>query len=299
MKRIMILTLLIQLIQHCFIYTEEKSKHSNQEDESVFWAQPSEGTKIDDRSGEKPETKVTGTITFLSDYRDRGISQTFRRSAVQGELRYDHVSGFYGKMWGSNVDGTGNFISNGCLELDFHLGYRGKYFKTPLEVDCGFEIYIYPNARAVVPKYVTYNSVEYFFSLTYKGFDVQFHQTITDYFGVCSNNPPINWDKLRPIKSNGHSWGSPYIEMNWEFPLRKKFKMALHMGYQAVINYPKLNFLDWQASVVYSFDWFDLAISYVQSTGKKAFYKVPTHTVKRNRVNLAGAGLYAGISHSF
>ena len=60
---------------------------------------------------EVSEHTLTGNLTVVTDYRFRGISQTFGGSnfwapAVQGGIDYSHSSGFYVGNWNSNVSGV-------------------------------------------------------------------------------------------------------------------------------------------------------------------------------------------------
>src|SRR4051812_25230360 len=44
----------------------------------------------------------TGNVAVATDYRFRGISQTFKQPAIQGGFDYSHSSGFYVGNWNSN-----------------------------------------------------------------------------------------------------------------------------------------------------------------------------------------------------
>ena len=48
---------------------------------------------------------ITGNMGLFSEYRFRGITQTFGKPAFQGGLDYAHSSGFYAGNWNSNVSG--------------------------------------------------------------------------------------------------------------------------------------------------------------------------------------------------
>ena len=48
-----------------------------------------------------PEHTFTGNATLVSDYRSRGISQTFNLPAVQAGFDYAHSSGLYLGTWAS------------------------------------------------------------------------------------------------------------------------------------------------------------------------------------------------------
>jgi uncharacterized protein (TIGR02001 family) len=74
----------------------------------------------------------SGTVTVTSDYVFRGLSQTDEGVALQGELRYDHTSGFYAGLWASNVD-FGPSLSG--TEVDTFIGYA-----VPLNESVGFDL---------------------------------------------------------------------------------------------------------------------------------------------------------------
>src|SRR5437016_2543397 len=66
---------------------------------------------------------LTGNMTLVTDYRFRGISQTFGKPAFQGGFDYAHSSGFYLGNWDSNVAETAGY-PGGNLEMDFYGGYK-------------------------------------------------------------------------------------------------------------------------------------------------------------------------------
>ena len=49
---------------------------------------------------------LTGNIGVVSDYRFRGISQSYRLPAVQAGFDWTHASGFYLGNWNSSVFGS-------------------------------------------------------------------------------------------------------------------------------------------------------------------------------------------------
>ena len=70
-----------------------------------------------------PQHTFTGNATLVSDYRFRGITQTFKLPAVQAGFDYAHSSGVYLGTWASNV--SNNVYANGAgLEWDFYGGYQ-------------------------------------------------------------------------------------------------------------------------------------------------------------------------------
>ena len=66
---------------------------------------------------------LTGNFSLTSDYRFRGISQSYALPAVQGGIDWANASGFYLGNWNSSV--SGNQYPNGAsLEMDFYGGYK-------------------------------------------------------------------------------------------------------------------------------------------------------------------------------
>ena len=74
-------------------------------------------------AGSASAQPVTANVSVVSDYRFRGISQSFRRPALQGGVDYAHASGFYIGTWGSTVDKDFLTDTKG-LEWDIYGGYK-------------------------------------------------------------------------------------------------------------------------------------------------------------------------------
>ncbi len=102
---------------------------------------------------------VTGSVAFTTDYVFRGISQTDENPAVQGALNYNHESGVYAGIWGSNVDF--NDGSDASMELDAYLGYAGSM--DALGYDVGAIYYAYPGADADYDYWELKGTVSYSF----------------------------------------------------------------------------------------------------------------------------------------
>jgi uncharacterized protein (TIGR02001 family) len=88
---------------------------------------------------------VNGGATLVSDYRFRGISQSFKNIALQGSISVSHKSGFYATVWGSTID---DYIAfGGDEELDLILGYKHDFGGTV--VDAGVLYYYYPGSSQI------------------------------------------------------------------------------------------------------------------------------------------------------
>ena len=85
---------------------------------------------------------LTGSATVVSDYRFRGISQSYKQFAIQGGITATHSSGLYASVWGSSID---DYIAAGAdTELDLILGYSTTV--GAVTVDGGVLYYYYPGS---------------------------------------------------------------------------------------------------------------------------------------------------------
>jgi len=64
-------------------------------------------------------------VTLTSDFLFRGVSQTQENPAIQGGIDFQHKSGLFAAVWGSNVDFPNNAQRERRrdLEVDYFLGY--------------------------------------------------------------------------------------------------------------------------------------------------------------------------------
>ena len=146
-----------------------------------------------------------GNVGLFSDYRFRGISQTYKQPALQGGFDYAHSSGIYLGTWGSNV--SNNLYPNGNLEWDFYGGYKFEPVKD-LGLDVGLIYYYYPGARTLpssatapglgqpspsfAPTGLTANNAsstgiknfEWYLGASYSYFSGKFFYAMSDLFGL-------------------------------------------------------------------------------------------------------------------
>lgn len=283
------------------VNTEEKEQKKREEKED----------KKEEEISQSPHT-FTGTVSFVSDYRFRGISQTMRQPAVQGNLDYSHSDGIYLGVFGSNVDGTAHFYNNTSLEWDFYGGNKGKCFRLlvpDLAYDIGFIYYDYPGGRADNRHNVRYNTLEYYIGINYQWFSVKFWQALTDYFGVNSDNPPFNWRKNCVERRSGSSRYSTYIEANAAFDLWQKLswrclragklKLLFHLGHVTVRNNEDLSYTDWRVTLTQEFEWLNIFLSYLGTDAKKAYYDIPDHSYRPRKRSIGGQEILVGASRSF
>ncbi len=96
--------------------------------------------------------ELSGSLSLVSDYRARGISQSGEKPAVQGWVQYFHDSGFYAGWWASHVDyyrSSDSFDNKERVEHDFYIGYFSQINEN-LSYDFTFYDYLYPNTESDV-----------------------------------------------------------------------------------------------------------------------------------------------------
>src|ERR1700716_843610 len=120
----------------------------------------------------------TGNLAVVSDYRFRGISQSFRQPAVQGGFDYSHSSGFYVGNWNSSVSGL-SYPGGAGIEMDLYAGYKFEPVKDVL-LDVGALYYYYPGAL-VAGTTKKFNNGEIYLSGAYKWFSAKYSYGVTDF----------------------------------------------------------------------------------------------------------------------
>ena len=242
---------------------------------------------------------VTGNLSLNSDYRFRGISQTFSQPALQGGFDYSHANGLYIGTWGSNVYGgrtsqaLGTAYNQGNLELDIYGGYKFEPFKD-VTADLGILTYLYPGAKYAVATNDKYTNTELYGAIGYKWFTAKYSHSITDYFGVNNNTVGAGNTTVTGgcgIQSNvnaaggpiatttcagvgkGGSKGSNYLDLGATFDIGMGVNLGLHYGKLSVKNYGLFNYSDYKISL--SKDWvgFTWSAAYVDSNAKADVYR--------------------------
>lgn len=141
-----------------------------------------------------PAMTATTNINLVTQYRFRGIDQTWGTPAVQGGVDLSLASGIYAGLWASNV--SGNSYPGGNLELDYYAGYNGK-INDDLSVTVGGYGYWYPGAnfnKAVCPSAAfsapcslpsqSLNTFELNAGVTWKFVSYKLSVSTGDYFGA-------------------------------------------------------------------------------------------------------------------
>jgi uncharacterized protein (TIGR02001 family) len=231
---------------------------------------------------QSPHT-LTGNVAIVSDYRFRGISQTFADPAIQGGVDYAHASGFYLGNWNSSVSGL-VFTDAAGIEMDFYGGFKKSFGDFGLDV--GLLQYYYPGAKAAGSE--KYDTLEAYVAGSWKWFTLKYSITLTDWFGVNS---------ISTGTSSGDSEGSGYLELNASYELMPKLTLVGHIGQQTVKNYGHLDYVDYKIGATYDLGGWLLGAAYVDTDADANFY---TYTNGRGeREDLGKGTVVLSVSKSF
>ncbi|MDH4094922.1 MAG: TorF family putative porin [Betaproteobacteria bacterium] len=184
---------------------------------------------------------ISGNLTIASDYRFRGISQTFVQPTIQGGIDYAHKSGFYLGNWNSNVNGL--VYTDGSIEMDIYGGY--KFGAGPIAMDVGLLQYMYPGAKTAAGD--KYDTMEAYFAGTWKWFTVKYSYALTDFFGAPDSD------------------GSGYLDLTFNYEIAPKFNLVAHYGMQTVENVSGADYDDYKVGITYDLNGWLLGAAYVDT----------------------------------
>ncbi len=227
---------------------------------------------------------LTGNFTLTSDYRFRGISQSFKLPAVQGGIDWAHDSGFYLGNWNSSVSGN-QFPNGASLEMDFYGGYKFPVGKD-ITLDVGALYYYYPgafyNGFSGKPKY---DNFELYVGGVMGPFSAKVFFAVSDFFGL---------DETTGGRSSS---GSYYIDLNYSTEIAPKLTLGAHVGYQSVRNYSDLNYVDYKLGVTYDWTGWLLGAAVVGTNADKNLYFATDSSGKTK--TLGGTGVVLSIGKTF
>jgi uncharacterized protein (TIGR02001 family) len=180
--------------------------------------------------------EVTGTVTVVSDYVFRGITQSAEDPALQGSIDWAHDSGLYVGAWGSCCLDFGSETSE---EIDLYAGFAGGE-EGGFGYDVGFVYYYY------LPDDDDIEYFEIYLGGSYGPFDAKFWYS-DDYV------------------NSGES--SQYLEANLNYPLPQNFTLLAHFGYNLGDAFDVIDneYYDYSVGVGYTLGHFDLELKYIDT----------------------------------
>jgi uncharacterized protein (TIGR02001 family) len=217
-----------------------------------------------------PEHTFTGNLTLASDYRFRGISQTFGKPALQGGFDYAHSSGFYVGNWNSNVSGV-QYPGGASLEMDFYAGYKFEPVKD-VTADVGVLYYYYPGST-IGTTGEKFDNTEIYIGASYKWFSAKYSYGVSDFFGLNSTTG---------FAARGDSKGSGYLDLNANFEIADKTTLSFHVGHQKVKHYGEFDYTDYKVGVARDFGFATLGLAAVGTNADEAFYTASNGTKSKD-----------------
>ena len=208
----------------------------------------------------------TGNIGLVSDYRFRGISQTFEKPAIQGGFDYSHSSGIYLGNWNSNVsEGAGFPAAN--LEMDFYGGWKKTWGDWGLDVGAIYYYYPGSDANRTTGTQITnvrtggvhtgkVDNKEVYIGGSWKWISLKYFHAIDDYFSQPGTKGSSYWDL-----SGTYDLGSGWNIVGHLGVFRLK---GWHNGTDAT----KANYTDWKLGVTKDLGGWILGASYIDTSGK-------------------------------
>ncbi|MEO8202242.1 MAG: TorF family putative porin [Betaproteobacteria bacterium] len=209
----------------------------------------------------------TGNVGLFSEYRFRGIAQTFAKPAIQGGFDYAHSSGLYLGNWNSNVSSGAGFPA-GNIEMDLYGGWKKSWNDWGLDV--GFIYYYYPGSDAnaasgttlVNPRTPTrtYNGTidnkEIYIGGSWKWLSAKYYYSVDDYF------------------SQPGTKGSNYLDVSATYDLGGGWGLVGHVGsfrlkgWNTAADVTKANYTDYKLGVTKDMSGWVFGASYIDTTAK-------------------------------
>jgi uncharacterized protein (TIGR02001 family) len=200
-----------------------------------------------------PASPVTGNIGLFSEYRFRGIDQTFGKPALQGGFDYAHSSGFYAGNWNSNVNQGAGFAGSN-LEMDFYGGWKKTF--GDLGIDIGAIYYYYPGSDATFlvngaeTGSGTVDNKEIYVGGSWKFLSLKYFHSVDDYFGM-------------PGSKN-----SNYIDLSATWDLGSGWGINAHYGALKFKSVTDGDYNDWKLGVTKDIGGYVFGAAYVDSDAK-------------------------------
>jgi uncharacterized protein (TIGR02001 family) len=211
---------------------------------------------------------IAGNASLVSDYKFRGITQTFNKPALQGGVDYSHASGLYLGNWNSNISEGAGF-PQGNLEMDFYGGWKKSFGDFGL--DLGAIYYFYPGsdantARGTAAAFTNPNSgtthtgrienKEFYIGGSWKWISAKWYYSFDDYFSLAGTK------------------GTQYFDLSATYDLGNGWGVTGHVGklkskgWHAGTDATKLDYVDWKIGVTKDISGWVFGLAYVDTNAK-------------------------------
>ena len=204
-------------------------------------------------AAQAPASPIAGNISLVSEYRFRGIDQTFGKPALQGGFDYAHSSGIYVGNWNSNVNSGAGF-PGANLEMDFYGGWKKAFGDFGLDI--GVIYYYYPGSDA---SSFTNNgqtasgkvdNMEVYIAASWKFLSLKYYHSVDDYFSVPDTK------------------GSNYVDLGFSYDLGSGWGINAHYGVLKFKNVTDGDYNDWKLGVTKDIGGYVFGAAYVDTDAK-------------------------------
>ena len=216
---------------------------------------------------------IAGNFSLVSDYRFRGLTQTFEEPAIQGGFDYAHSSGFYVGNWNSSIADT--FYGGSPLEMDFYAGYKPTF--GDITLDLGVLYYYYPGSDA--PGIGRIDNTELYAGAAWKWLSLKYFHAVSDFFGV-----PDTKD-------------SSYIDLTASYTFAGGWGVSGHIGHQKVGNISAADYTDYKIGITKDVSGWLLGLAFVDTDAEEAAYTFTSGSGKS--VNVGDSTLVLSVSKTF
>jgi uncharacterized protein (TIGR02001 family) len=216
---------------------------------------------------------VAGNVSLVSDYRFRGLTQTFEEPALQGGFDYAHSSGFYLGNWNSSISDT--FYAGSPLEMDFYAGYKPTF--GDITADLGILYYYYPGSD--LPGVGKIDNTEVYAGIAWKWLSAKYFYAVSDFFGVPDTD------------------GSNYIDLTANFTFGAGWGLVGHIGQQKVKNISAADYTDYKIGITKDIRGWVFGAAFVDTDAEEAVYTFTSGGGKT--INVGDSTVVFSVSKTF
>ena len=168
---------------------------------------------------------VGGQVLLASEYRFRGIDQTFGQPALQAGIDYSHPSGLYLSNWNSNVHPNAGPAGypNANLEMDLYGGWKRAF--GDFGIDLGAIYYFFPGSDPAI------DNREVYIGGRWRTLSLRYNHALGEYFDVSSTGD------------------SSYLDLSASFDFGGGWGLVAHYGKLRMKNLSAANYEDWKLGV--------------------------------------------------
>lgn len=179
---------------------------------------------------------LSGSVTLVSDYIFRGVTQTDEGPALQVDVNASWESGFYAGAWASNVDFGAGDSSN--IELDLYAGWAGS--AGAIDLDLGVVAYTYPGGDAE---------------------DQEFIEVVASASHTISNLT-LDVGAYYSPEFYGSTGPATYVTAGASLALTETLSVDVRAGDQSFSDIDDADYSDYQAGLTYTRDDISVGVRY-------------------------------------